>query len=188
VARLIDQDTFVVQDHDRGLPKTTYADAPVETFTDLGSLILSLPGDSYMTGIIQKNWDFDRVQEERRNVRVTAYLFAIHKESDNDFHLIIDDDGQIADGAKLNVEIAGIPDQGPDQDAIRTVRQAFKDHFGGNPPREYKPFLDPPQKITIEGSLFFDVDHAAGAVGPTGYRPSTAWEIHPVRKIEFSDN
>jgi len=29
------------------------------------------------------------------------------------------------------------------------------------------------------------VDHAAGVVGPQGMRPSTAWEIHPVTKIEF---
>jgi hypothetical protein len=37
----------------------------------------------------------------------------------------------------------------------------------------------------VTGSLFFDVDHPAGAVGPQGHRPQTAWEIHPISSIAF---
>ena len=157
-------------------------------FADLGSLIVTLPDDEDMTPITKKQWDFDRVKEERRNVRVTAYLFAVAKESDNDYHLIIDDDGDIEDGAKLNVEISGVPTDGPDRDAIQEVRDAFKDHFDGNPPKKYKPFFNPPKRVVIEGSLFFDRDHAAGTVGPEGFRPASAWEIHPVKSIKFLKN
>src|SRR5205807_1374236 len=121
-------------------------------------------------------WDFDRVAEEQRNVRVTAFLFAVTKEGDNDFHLIVDDDGNIEDGAKFNVEVSGIPNEGPDADAIRQVRDAFKAHFNGSPPKQYKPFLTP-VRVVIEGSLFFDRDHPPGRVGPEGYRPAHAWEI-----------
>ena len=55
------------------------------------ALIVSLPDDDEMNDLTGRNqeWDFDRIQEERRNVRVIAYLFAIAKESDNDFHLIV---------------------------------------------------------------------------------------------------
>ncbi|HSQ54275.1 MAG TPA: hypothetical protein VLM40_00910 [Gemmata sp.] len=180
-----DSDTFTVRRHDRGRAKTTYASAAVEEFADLRSLILSLPPDEEMTPLVKKDWDFDRIEPERRNVRVTAYLFAVKKESDNDYHLLIDDDGDIEEGAKFNVEVAGIPDEGADRDAIRDVRDAFKAQFNGNPPMQYKPFFNPPKRVVIEGSLFFDRDHPAGAVGPQGYRPASAWEIHPVKSITF---
>jgi hypothetical protein len=40
-----------------------------------------------------------------------------------------------------------------------------------------------PIPVVVDGSLFFDVDHAAGVVGPAGMRPQTAWEIHPVTRL-----
>src|SRR5262249_4522058 len=115
-------------------------------------------------------------------------LFAVKKESDNDYHLILDDDGDIEEGAKFNVEISGVPTEGPDIADIRKVREKFKDHFDGDPPKKYKPFFDPPKRVVIEGSLFFDADHPAGQVGPEGYRPASAWEIHPVKSIQFLKN
>jgi len=180
-------DTFTVRHHDRGLAKTSYANAPIEIFNDLSSLILTLPDDDFMVARTEKNWDFDRVAEEQRNVRVIAYLFAVKRESDNDFHLILDDDGILEEGAKLNAEIAGVPNEGPDQDAIRQVRNSFKEHFNGQPPTQYQPFVGP-IRVMIEGSLFFDRDHQGGVVGPQGFRPASAWEIHPIRNITFLPN
>ena len=46
-------------------------------------------------------------------------------------------------------------------------------------------FSTPANIVKIRGSIFFDTDHAAGTVGPTGFRPATAWEIHPVIYLEF---
>jgi hypothetical protein len=183
--READDDTFIVRERDRGRAKTTFAIAPLEEFSNLPALMVTLADDDYMLERVAKDWDFDRIDEERRNVRVTAYLFAMKKESDNDYHLIIDDDGSLEEGAKLNIEVSGIPDEGPDGRALSDVRDAFKRYFDGSPPTKYKPFQDPPIKVIIEGSLFFDCDHPAGQVGPEGYRPLTAWEIHPIRKIEF---
>ena len=37
-------------------------------------------------------------------------------------------------------------------------------------------------------SAGFDVDHAAGVVGPGNFKPKTAWEIHPITKLEFLNN
>jgi hypothetical protein len=189
-----DGDTFTVKEHHRGLPKTRYAQALVQEFSDLRSLIRTLPSDRIMNRLTQKNqdWNFDRIGEEQRNVRVVAYLFAVAKEKDNDFHLIVDDDGDIQDGAKMNVEVSGIPSDSPDVATIRRVRNDFKAHFEGDPPTKYTdasgrfPFR--PKRVLIEGSLFFDTDHPAGTVGPEGYRPKSAWEIHPVRRIEFLDD
>jgi hypothetical protein len=41
--------------------------------------------------------------------------------------------------------------------------------------------------VRIEGSLFFDVDHAAGAVGPANMKPKSAWEMHPITKITLAE-
>jgi hypothetical protein len=187
-------DSFTVRKHHRGKAKTTYAQAPVEEFRDLRALILTLPSDEDMRARTQLNWNFDRIDEdgysEQRNVRVLAYLFAVQKESDNDFHLILDDDGDIEEGAKMNAEISGIPTEGSDAAAIRSVRDAFKARFNGNPPTQYKdwPYDGRAIPVLIEGSLFFDRDHPSGTVGPQGHRPGSAWEIHPIRSIQFLDN
>jgi hypothetical protein len=41
--------------------------------------------------------------------------------------------------------------------------------------------------VTVEGSLFYDVDHAPGAVGPRDMKPTTAWEIHPITQIQVNE-
>jgi hypothetical protein len=33
--------------------------------------------------------------------------------------------------------------------------------------------------------VFYDVDHGAGHSGPPGYKPGSAWDIHPVTSFEF---
>jgi hypothetical protein len=61
----------------------------------------------------------------------------------------------------------------------------FLAYFNQHPPsRGYKKFA-PPIAVILEGSVFFDVDHPAGAVGPAGLKPSSAWEIHPLTDIIF---
>ncbi len=122
--------------------------------------------------------------EERHNVVVTAFLYASAKESDNDFHCII---GTAPSQPRrfLNVEVSGLPLNGPFRAQLKTVRDKFKGFFGHDlPTHEYSKF-DPPIPVRIAGSLFFDIDHPAGAVGPTRLKPTTAWEIHPVTDIEF---
>lgn len=41
--------------------------------------------------------------------------------------------------------------------------------------------------ISVKGSLFYDIDHPPGHVSFGNYKPTTAWEIHPVQKIKFLD-
>ena len=55
--------------------------------------------------------DSDRTPEEERNVRVRAFLYAASRESDNDFHLIVGDEG---DQAKMmTMEVSGLPSAMP---------------------------------------------------------------------------
>ena len=76
------------------LQKTSIAlSSKVEDFKTLDELILTLPSDNFMRNLhppITKDPNSLRVQEENRNVSVeSAYLFAIYRENDNDFHVII---------------------------------------------------------------------------------------------------
>ena len=68
----------------------------------------------------------------------------------------------------------------------RVPSAAFQDHFAGHLPgsQSYHRF-HPPVAVTVSGSLFYDVDHPPGAVGPVWAKPKTAWEIHPVTALSF---
>lgn len=175
---------------DRKLPKTTLVtDAPVEEFATVAALAATLVPDADMkkSGITRSS--AMRVAAERRTVRVTGYIYAFKKEDDNDYHVILGD----APGAAptfLNVEVSGLPVGGApeNRDRLTAARAAFKDafHIGATGPGSYqKPHEPVPVRVT--GSLFWDVDHEPGVVGPQGMRPKTAWEIHPVSEVEFLD-
>ena len=174
---------------DRKAAKTSVSTAPAQTFADLAALFNSglFIADSKMTNHhppIQKTAASNRVKEEQHNVVVNAYLYASSKESDNDFHCIMG----TAPGEPmqfLNVEVSGLPASGPFLAPLKMARDKFKEFFGQDLPGQGYNKFDPPIPVRISGSIFFDVDHPAGAVGPTGLKPATAWEIHPVTDIEF---
>jgi hypothetical protein len=175
---------------DRGNAKTSLVDDPQPAnFADLESFLASplLVPDGAMLAHdppITKNVDDPRTAEEQHNVEVTAFLYASRKESDNDFHCII---GAAPDHAPafFNVEISGLPLGGEFRQPLKDVRDGFKTFFSDSLPGPRYVKFDPPIPVHIKGALFFDVDHPAGAVGPTGLRPATAWEIHPVSTIEL---
>jgi hypothetical protein len=67
----------------------------------------------------------------------------------------------------------------PNYPTLLSVPTKFLAHFNNHQPSHgYKKF-DPPIAVDLTGSVFFDVDHPAGAIGPAGLKPSSAWEIHP---------
>lgn len=89
----------------------------------------------------------------------------------------------------MNVEVSGLPAaNSPFLTMLSAARNEFKAFFTANgnalPMSGYDKY-DPPIPIKVTGSLFFDVDHVPPAVGPTGMKPLTAWEIHPVSDIQF---
>src|SRR5262249_44789791 len=102
--------------HDRKKAKTSIAVAPVEPFAGVGELLDDLlantPDDAMRnrTPRISKAEDSDRVPEERRNVTLTGWLYAVKKEAnDNDYHLIVGTDPNGVPIRYMNMEISGLP-------------------------------------------------------------------------------
>jgi hypothetical protein len=173
---------------DRRDPKTSVATGGLKSYSTVAELRSSFPTDAFMKGLgITRAPDSVRTTQEQYNVSVEGYIFAVSKESDNDFHLIVGDRDCGAGECFINVEVSGLPQDpaNPDFQALSAVRTKFLAYFHQHEPsRRYKKF-DPPISITVSGSVFFDIDHPAGAVGPAGLKPSSAWEIHPVTDIVF---
>lgn len=173
----------------RGSAKTSIADAPVESFADLAAFIATLPGDVQMRMLgIGEEWESDRVMQEKRNVEVNAFLYAVKFEEDHDYHVIVGSDPAGPDLIFFNVEVSGLPEPAsPHRATLDTARTTFEDFFAQIGVTLKSSYVKFPEGIPVRlrGSLFFDVDHLAGVVGPQGMRPQTAWEIHPVTEIVF---
>jgi hypothetical protein len=173
----------------RKAAKLSIAAAPMEPFSDVNDLIDTFQDHDFMLDKdIPKTAESDRVDEEKRNVRVRAFLYAASMEDDNDFHLII---GRAPDrpAKYMTAEISGLPpNSSASFDKLDTARRAFFDYFGDGLPGTSYDYYDPPIEIEIEGSLFWDASHGTGGrPGPQRLRPNmpVVWEIHPVTKIEF---
>src|SRR5262249_22483478 len=110
------------------------------------------------------------------------------REKDHDFHLLIGDRPDDPNRKYMNMEVSGLPANGPYRDKLKVVRTKFKHQFGlgSDDPADYE-VLDTPMKVRITGSLFFDMDHAPprNYVKHLEFQPKTAWELHPITDIEF---
>jgi hypothetical protein len=172
--------------------KLSIANAQVEALADVRALINALPPDSAMIARqprIKTTATSRRVKEEKRNVRVRAFIYAASREDDNDFHLIVGRDPNAGPGLYMTMELSGLPAQGSAAfSRLRAAREAYKQFFGADLPGLTYDFYDPPIPIEVEGSLFFDMSHSAGArPGPQSLRAGmpTIWEIHPITRIVF---
>ncbi len=173
----------------RKASKTSIASVLVEEFSTLDVFAASLIEDELMQEReppIARGPGSRRVDEELRNVRVNAYILAASREEDNDYHVIL---GNSSDSPDLffNVEISGLPSSGPSLATLSAARLHFKEFFAGDIPGLSYKFYEPPIPVTVTGSLFFDIDHPGGSVGPARFRPPSAWEIHPITNIEFDE-
>jgi hypothetical protein len=131
-----------------------------------------------------------RFTEEDKNVSVTAWICAVKYEDaapsgDHDFHVILGDSATLGGSSHfMNVEVSGLPDSGhPDYGKLLKVRQTLVGLFPETPLTSSFHQPNPPIKVSVEGSLFFDGDHSAGEVGPRGMQPQTVWEIHPISSL-----
>ena len=175
----------------RRVAKLSIVKAPVEPFSTLTALLDTLPSDKQMIAKkppISKDPDQDRVAEERRNVKVNAFIYAASREDDNDFHVIIGTDVNDEVEVYMNVEISGLPPRrAASFAALKAAREAFVEGVGGAPPQTYR-FYDPVIPVVIEGSLFWDASHKKPPrPGPQSLRNKikSVWEIHPVSSIQF---
>jgi hypothetical protein len=172
---------------DRAIAKKSFAAATTTTYSAFAPFRNTLQTDTYMRSLnIPTSSTSNRVSQENRNIYISSsYLYAIKRESDGDFHIII---GDASSNALTNCEASGLPStSSASYTKIKAVQDAliarFATDFCGK--SSYTVFSPPILITKLNGSIFFDVDHAAGTVGPTGYRPTTAWEVHPISFIQF---
>ena len=176
----------------RRATKLSIANAPTTSFADLRALIEALPADQAMIARkprITVGHRSRRVSEEKRNVRVRAFLYAASREDDNDYHLIIGRARSASQPMYMTVEISGLPPKtSTHYTRLKAARDAYKAFFTADLPGASYDFYDPPIPVEVEGSLFFDMTHASGGhPGPKSLRDDipTIWEIHPVSRIVF---
>ncbi|MFI5298409.1 MAG: hypothetical protein ACHREM_09945 [Polyangiales bacterium] len=140
--------------------------------------------------------DFGRVVEEQENVVVEGWALAASKESDNDFHVILGSEKTLADDGSpdrwklINIEVSGLSPVGTSgRQLLVDVRKTFKAYFVPTvADSQGRGFVAlEPVHLRVTGSLFFDVDHLPGAVGPGKLKPMTSWEIHPITHLEILD-
>ncbi len=170
---------------DRAVAKTSFATATSFAYGSFNAFRNTLQTDTYMRGL-GITTSSNRASVENRNVKFSsAYLYAIKRESDNDFHMII---GDASLNALTNCEASGLPATGAaSYNAISAVKNSVTTKLGTNlcSQSSYLIFNPAIHIVSFKGSTFFDIDHAAGTIGPTGYRPTTAWEIHPIQEVLF---
>jgi hypothetical protein len=169
--------------------KTSFATKAYKTFKTVAALKKTFVADSIMRNLspaIKSDSGSVRVTQEKRNVIITtAFIYAVSREDDNDFHVIIGDSLPYNVANSITVEISGLPNPANNAtDSIQNTRNVFESFFGEKCSGAYTVF-SPPIKISVSGSLFFDIDHAAGIVGTGIYKPQSCWEIHPVNSITF---
>jgi len=178
--------------HDRAAAKTSYPrnlkPGKVQSLdVFIAALVKKYPDSDMKQKGISKGEDSKRVKEENKIVVVDTFICASKKETDNDFHVILCTDPAKGDQQFFTSEVTGIPKYSDYADDLIKPRNQFKEYFKDRLPGKKYDIYDPPIHVKVTGPLFFDVDHPAGAVGPKGYKPTTAWEIHPVIDIEFMD-
>jgi hypothetical protein len=187
-AESLDCQTDIFHGNDRKAAKLSLVTAGLESFTSLTAFLNTLRPDDEMinNGSISMSATNKRVAAEKRNIKLTnVFLFAIKRESDNDYHLIIGDQNN----NYFNIECSGLPGSSASAFAtIKKVRKQVEDFFGELCKTQYAVFENGLKLVEVKGSLFYDIDHKPGVVGPEGRRPKTAWEIHPISNIKFPAN
>ena len=180
----------------RKAAKLSISKSKLETFDDLKDLIESLAPEEDMISHdppIKKDSKSGRVEEEERNIRLSAFIYAASREEDNDFHLIIGRDPELTPEIYMTMELSGLPPASKaSHKKLKAARNAFKkfydENFDGILPGLTYDFPDPPIPVRIDGSLFFDITHAKGIrPGPKSLksRMPVIWEVHPITKMVF---
>lgn len=176
----------------RAAAKLSISAAAVQPFNDVKDLIDTLPSKSKMAHHhppITTEANSARVQEEERNVRVAAFLYAASRENDNDFHLMVGRDPSADPPMYMTMEVSGLPPSTAGSFArLKAARESYTSFFGNDLPGASYDFYDPPIPIRVEGSLFFDMSHATGrSPGPPSLHDDmpVIWEVHPISEITF---
>jgi len=118
---------------------------------------------------------------------ISVFLYAIAREADEDYHIIIGTSGNPATAKFFNIECSGLPaSTSSSYIKIKAVRQKVNALLGGSERCKggYVLFNDHP-RVKIVGSLFYDKEHENKIPGPAACKPATAWELHPITEFKM---
>jgi len=173
--------------------KLSISTATTEPFANVKALIDTLPSHAKIkndTPKVTTRSTPKRVNEEDRNVRLKAFIYAASKEDDNDYHLIVGQSTTASVEVYITMELSGLPAKSAKSFAkLKKARKTFETFFSGNLPGTTYDFYDPPVPIEVRGSLFWDASHATGGrPGPQSLRPKipTVWEVHPISSLTMN--
>jgi len=201
----IDYVNMTFQGRFRAAPRTHYARSlegkllRTETFADLDSLKKTLVPDARMRRKYAKTLSSaTRFNEELRNIGVNAYLHAVKldngidahgNQGDLDFHLVLGTSAKHGQGRFFSAKVSGLPKDGADAAAFTAARRQLLQlllYVAQVPQLRFNADfaeINPPLKVTVTGSLFFD-GQGAGGSGPEYARATSAWQIDPVISID----
>jgi hypothetical protein len=125
-----------------------------------------------------------RISLEKRNVRVTAWIYWVVREGDHDFHVIIGNTPELTSTTVfMNSEVSGLPEATPTKRPFPQRRKDIRALLA-NQPNENGLF-NPPVPVYVTGSLLWDGEHRApNNVGTAELKPKKAWEIHPIKELK----
>jgi hypothetical protein len=177
----------VLVGHTRMTARTSVSAAPTETFKSLDELLAALPSDEKMRQHdppISRAPSSGRVAEEERNVTVDTFLHAAKRNMSNDFNLILGGGTAQARRPCLSAKISALPKKGRFNNVLKPVRKEFEQLFQNKPvPGSRWTFYDPPIPVQVSGSLFYNILHLPGTVGPRDMATDSSWEIRPITRI-----
>ncbi len=190
----------------RPAPKTHYAKSSngqllrTETFQDLQALAKTLPPDARMrTRYAGQIASATRFPEELRNVSVVGYLHAVKLENGIDAHgnqeelcfqVMLGTSPKHGQGQFFGARVSGLPPDGNDIATFSAARRQLIQllmYVAKVPERKFHSDfaeINPPLRVKVTGSLFFDGQNEAAKAGPEYARAASAWEIHPVMAID----
>ena len=182
---------------DRAQVKTSKSNAPLETNMNVKTLFTQLSENEENLCEERDTFENDRRKSiENRNVQLeTIFLYTFKRQKDEDYHLVVGSTDNSETAYFFNVEISGEPPSGSNgRNQILGARNDFEDYFGireACASSYYRQdFRESPIPVIVTGSLFFDAFHCSSFQnsGPQNWPEivlQTAWEIHPITKIEF---
>ncbi len=201
----VDYVNMTFQGRFREAPRTQYARSlqgqllRTELFPDLDALTQTLAPDARMRQKYAKTLSSaTRFPEELRNISVDTYLHAVKlnngidahgNQGDLDFLLMLGTSAKHGEGRFFSAKVSGLPKGGADAAAFTAARRQLLQlllYVAQVPqPKFNADFaeINPPLKVKVTGSLFFD-GQGAGGSGPDYARTASAWQLDPVIAID----
>jgi hypothetical protein len=163
----------------RNPAKASVATGAMEEFDSLPDLLRTLTPDEEMR---QRDLPPERTAAEERNVAVNVWGYAATLSFDGDYHMVFGSAPELP-AQFMTAEVRRAPLRSVDHTKTLATREQFRAIFGHPAWWGIYSRFKPPVHVRITGSLFFDIDHHPGDVGPHEFASDTTWEIHPVTSI-----